>query len=404
VRSISQNEIGGVEVLTETEKEKLDKCIGKTVNEIETPALIVDLDIMERNMDKMMRFLSKGTVGIRPHAKTHKTPPIARMQVEKGAIGITCATIGEAEVLVDGGIKDVLVTNRIVGTGKVRRATSLAKKATLRVSVDSMENVKELALAAQDQGVIIGIVVEVDIGNKRSGVRTEDEAVDIARFAELSSNLRYDGIMGYEGHCVFINDLAEREKCARLAYERLFFYKEALASKGLPPSIVTAGGTGSYLFAGSTEGITDIQAGSYVFMDTRYAGVEGIDFEQSLTVISTIVSHPEEDLYICDAGLKSMSKEFGLVTALPSYGLEVMSMSEEYVRLAPKEDSELSAPHYMVDLDSKYASGTCLGIGRKIHLVPSHCCTTVNLHDFVYGIRKGIVKSIWCVAGRGRSS
>ena len=126
------------------------------------------------------------------------------------------------------------------------RATSLAKKATLRVSVDSMENVKELALAAQDQGVIIGIVVEVDIGNKRSGVRTEDEAVDIARFAELSSNLRYDGIMGYEGHCVFINDLAEREKCARLAYERLFFYKEALASKGLPPSIVTAGGTGSY--------------------------------------------------------------------------------------------------------------------------------------------------------------
>ena len=162
------NEIGGVEVLTETEKEKLDKCIGKTVNEIETPALIVDLDIMERNMDKMMRFLSKGTVGIRPHAKTHKTPPIARMQVEKGAIGITCATIGEAEVLVDGGIKDVLVTNRIVGTGKVMRATSLAKKATLRVSVDSMENVKELALAAQDQGVIIGIVVEVDIGNKRS--------------------------------------------------------------------------------------------------------------------------------------------------------------------------------------------------------------------------------------------
>jgi 3-hydroxy-D-aspartate aldolase len=390
-------------VLTETEKKQVDGFVGKDISEVETPALVLDLDIMERNMDRMMEFLSKGSVQLRPHAKTHKTPPIARMQMQKGAVGITCATVGEAEILVDGGIDDVLITNRVVSREKIERAVLLANKADVKIAVDSQRNLTDISDCAHSHGVEVGIIVEMDIGHGRAGVRDVDHAIKLASLVSNLPGVKYEGIMGYEGHCVFIESLEERRDASGRAYKMLLSYKEALSLAGFEPKIVSSAGTGTYLIAGVQEGITDIQAGSYIFMDSRYADVEGVDFEQSLSVLTSVVSHPEKDVYICDAGTKSMSEEFGIVLTLPSSNLKVKSMSEEYITLVSDPRSRDTEKPYLSRLDKLYGSDTSdLDVGSKIHLIPSHCCTTVNLHDLMYATRNRVVNNVWRIAGRGR--
>ncbi|HHY34303.1 MAG TPA: DSD1 family PLP-dependent enzyme [Firmicutes bacterium] len=363
------------------------KMGGIDLEELDTPALVVDLDVLERNIEKMREFLSGGTAGIRPHAKTHKTPAIARLQMEAGAVGITCAKLGEAEALVDHGIKDILIANEVVGREKVRRLSELARRASVTVAVDCRANIEELDRSAVKAGVTIGAIVEIDVGNHRAGARSVEEAVALAEVLSWCAGLRYRGVMGYEGHAVFIRGLEDRRKEAEKAYRILLDLVSRLASRGLPPEIVSTAGTGTFMFAGRTPGITDIQAGSYIFMDQRYRCVEGLPFEQSLFVLSTVMSCPEPGVYICDAGTKSMSSEFGLVATLPGYGLQVRGMSEEHVTL----------------VSSGEGGGADLALGSKVLLVPSHCCTTVNLHDFIYGFRKGKVEVCWSIAGRGRS-
>lgn len=372
--------------------------------ELDTPALVVDLDIMEHNMDHMMRFLLKGTVGIRPHAKSHKTPEIAKMQLERGAVGITCAKLGEAEALVGAGIPDVLIANQVVGKEKLRRLAELALKAKLRVAVDSPQNVKELSEAAVTAGSTVGVLVEVDIGLGRCGVREPSQAVELARMAVELPGVRYDGIMGYEGHCVFIESFEERESKAREAYTKLESFVWSLSREGLKPQIVSSAGTGTYMFAGRNPLITDIQAGSYIFMDMRYGSIQGVDFQQSLAVLSTVVSAPEPGLFVCDAGLKSMTAEFGPVGVLPSSGLTVVGMSEEHVKLRQSENRSSEVKPFLKMLDDKYGSscGSNLKPGDKVLLIPSHCCTTVNLHDKIYPVREGMLVDTWRISARGR--
>ncbi len=388
------------ETLVETLKgEKPELTFGRTVHrdewnmggidleELDTPALVVDLDVLQRNIEKMREFLSGGTVGIRPHAKTHKTPAIARLQMEAGAVGITCAKLGEAEALADHGIKDILIANQVVGPEKVRRLAALAGRCNVTVAVDCRANIEELERSAVGAGVMIGAIVEMDVGNHRAGARSIEEAVALAEVLSWSSGLRYRGVMGYEGHAVFIPGLEDRRKEAEKSYRILLDLVSRLMSKGLPPEIVSTAGTGTFMFAGRTPGITDIQAGSYVFMDQRYRSVEGLPFEQSLFVLSTVMSCPEPGVYVCDAGTKSMSSEFGLVGTMPGSGLKVKGMSEEHVTL----------------VSSGEGGGRGPALGSKVLLVPSHCCTTVNLHDFIYGFRKGKVEVRWAIAGRGKS-
>ncbi|HHW19398.1 MAG TPA: DSD1 family PLP-dependent enzyme [Firmicutes bacterium] len=390
-------------MFSEAEIQKTREIIGKSILEIETPALLVDLDILNENIDKMNMFVTQHGIGIRPHAKTHKTPEIARLQMEKGALGITCAKVGEAEALAEGGITDILIANQVIGTGKIDRVVALSKKIDVKVAVDSAGNLKDISRRSALVGGNVGIVIEVEVGNNRSGVRSIEEVVELARLTANLPGVSFRGIMGYEGHCVFVKSLEDRTSQANKAYDVLLSARDALMRAGLAPEIVSTGGTGTYLLAGRRQGITDIQAGSYIFMDTRYKDIEGVDFKQSLTVLSTIVSHPEKDLYVCDAGLKSMTGEFGLVGILPSYGLRVLSMSEEHIRLGPG-DAMAEVPPGWADLDNKYAkrAGGPLGVGDKIHLIPSHCCTTINLHEVMYAVRDGLVQDVWRITGRGR--
>jgi D-serine deaminase-like pyridoxal phosphate-dependent protein len=366
--------------------------------EIDTPALVIDIDTLERNLVLMNKRLADSPTKLRPHAKSHKTPEIAKLQIQYGAIGITCAKISEAEAMADGGIRDILVANELVGSFKNRRAAELAKRCNLIIACESAQNAQELSQAARAAGATIGAIVEIDIGNRRCGARTHERAIEVARAISSSPGLVFRGIMGYEGHCVFTNPLSKRREEAEKAIGDLVGYAEAIRRAGLPVEIVSGGGTGTYDITGHFPGITDIQAGSYMLMDARYAGTEGIDFENSLTLLSTVVSRPLDDLVVLDYGLKSTPREFGIPHPAPQVnqdgsinpfgmdGAEVFALSEEHARVQLKNPSR------------------DLKVGDKVDIIPSHCCTTMNTHDFVYAVRKGWVEAVWRIAARGKSA
>jgi D-serine deaminase-like pyridoxal phosphate-dependent protein len=244
--------------------------IGSWVEEIDTPALLLDLDSMERNITRMATAFRGLTAKLRPHAKTHKTPIIAHKQLAAGAIGITCAKLGEAEVMVEGGIRDILLANQIVGTHKISRLVSLARHADLIVAVDDGSNVQDLSQAAQATGVLLRVLVEVDIGMHRCGVAPGEPALSLAQQVEKAPGLQFAGLMGYEGHLVFVPNLEERVHRVHTDMQLLIDTVSFLESRGLPVGIVSAGGTGTAMITGRLPRITEIQAGSYVFMDGRY--------------------------------------------------------------------------------------------------------------------------------------
>lgn len=356
--------------------------IGACKDQLDTPVLLIDMDIMESNINKMASYFRSVKAELRPHAKTHKTPIIAQKQIEAGAIGITCAKLGEAEVMVAGGIKDILIANEIVPTQKIQRLMGLAKHANMMVAVDDPTNVENLSQAAQAKGVNLRVLVEVDIGMKRCGVIQGKPALDLAQKILKSKNLIFAGIMGYEGHTVTINDFEERKQKTEESLTLLIETKELLEKNGIDVTIVSGGGTGTYNITGSFPGITEVQAGSYVVMDSFYRNVLK-DFDCALTVLTTVISRPTEDRIITDAGIKTLTKE-GIPEIKGISGLEVTGLSEEHGKLKITDPSISLKP------------------GDKIELIPNHCCTTINLHDHFYGIRNGYLEAIWDIAGRGK--
>lgn len=356
--------------------------IGLSENLIPTPALVLDADIFEQNINTMMEYLKKTGVSIRPHTKTHKTPMIARQQIKSGAIGLCCATIGEAEAMVNAGLDNILIANEVIGEDKIRRAVSLARYANMMVAIDDEENLADLSEAASAIGVNIGVLIEVDVGMGRCGVRSVEDAVKLAKKAEESKGINFRGVMGYEGHAVFIQDREERTKAGHIANEILVKAAETIRKAGIAVEIVSGAGTGTYDIAAEYPGITEIQAGSYIFMDLTYAKL-GIPFKQSLTVLATVVSRPTDDAVIMDCGMKAISVERECPKLLDFEGLEILKLAEEHAKA-----------HLLTGGKEPKA-------GDKLYLIPSHCCTTINLHSKLYVIRKGKVEAIWPIAARG---
>jgi len=355
-----------------------------TVEELDTPALVIDLDAMERNIARMAEFFAGVPADLRPHAKTHKSGVLAQRQLAAGARGITCAKLGEAEVMVAGGIRDILIANQIVGAKKIARLVHLNAWAEVKVDVDHLENARQLSAAAAAQGVMVGVLVEVDVGNRRCGVAGPREAVKLAQEVARLPGLEFRGLMGYEGHAVLIPERERRAALCREAMTRLLEAVEAVRAAGLPVDIVSAGGTGTFDLTGRFPGITEVQAGSYLFMDARYLEVEGLPFEPALTVLATVISRPARDRAVTDAGRKALSTDFGLPRVLGVEGVDVLGLSEEHGKLALHRPSRE------------------LRVGDKLHFLPSHVCTTVDLHDRYYGVRGGRVEVIIDVAARGR--
>ncbi len=365
--------------------------IGMQKTELDTPALLIDLDKMEANIQTMADYFTTVNAMLRPHVKTHKTPIISHKQIAAGAIGVTCAKLGEAEAVIHAGVRDVLIANQVVGSHKIARLINLARHSEIMVAVDNPQNVRDISAAAAAKGVTVRMLVEVNVGMNRCGVESGKPALELAKQIRQSSNLKFEGLMGYEGHTVAKPDLKEREANVREAMQHLINAKHYLEKHGVEVSIMSGGGTGTFNITGSIPEMTEVQAGSYIFMDSTYRNVEGVgeQFDCSLSVLATVVSRPAPDRVIVDTGLKVLAKEFGIPQPIGITGVEMTGLSEEHGTL--KSVGQVSE------------TDVSLTPGDKIEILPTHCCTTVNLHDRYYGIRNGIVESVWDIAARGKS-
>jgi D-serine deaminase-like pyridoxal phosphate-dependent protein len=336
-----------------------------------------------RNIQKMADFCAAGPAKLRPHSKTHKCVQIAQRQLDAGAVGITCAKLGEAEALAEGGIQDILIANQIIGPIKIARLARLAKKCSIMVAVDDPQNVRDLSAAAREAGVTIRCLVEVNVGMNRCGVEPGEPALAIAQQVATSPGLAFMGIQAYEGHLVNLTPFEERKARTLIDMQKAIDTKKFIEAAGIPTPIVSGGGTGTHSVTGRMEGIAELQAGSYVTMDAKYQAVGGADFETALAVLVTIISRPTPDLAVIDAGLKAMTTEFGLPTVQVE-GATLLGCSEEHAKV------------------SLNGAARDLRIGDKIAVTPSHGCTTINLHDNLYVTEDERLRDIWPIAGRGK--
>jgi D-serine deaminase-like pyridoxal phosphate-dependent protein len=357
--------------------------IGMHALDIDTPALCLDIEVTEANVARMAEFAHQAGVYLRPHAKTHKCPMLAHMQLAAGAIGITCAKLSEAEVLVAAGIRDILIANQVIGSAKIARLVNLAAHSEVIVAVDDPENVAELDAAAQAKGVRLRVVIEIDIGMQRCGVTPGQPVLELARQITRSPGLRFEGVMGYEGHVIFTPDPEERKAKTEASLQRMMDSVELLREAGFPVKIVSGGGTGTYFITGRYPGITELQVGSYITMDSQYREVVGIDFAYALTVLATVIRVHGDKRAIVDAGMKTMTRDFGMPLVLEPPGWKMTALAEEH--------------GFLERLD-----GPPLKRGDKVKIVPNHGCTTINLHDHYYVIRRGILEAIWPIAARGK--
>jgi len=364
-----------------------DPFIGMHKTELDTPTLLIDLDKMEANIAAMAAYFSTVNAMLRPHVKTHKTPIIAHKQIAAGAIGVTCAKLGEAEAVIHTGIRDVLIANQVIGTQKIARLINLAKHSEIMVAVDNSQNVQDISEAASAKGVNVRILVEVNIGMDRCGVEPGKPTLQLVNQIRRSPNLIFEGLMGYEGHTVAKPNRVERDTATREAMQRLLNAKRYIEKHGGEVPIMSGGGTGTFNITGSIPEMTEVQAGSYVLMDSTYRNVEGVgeQFDCALSVLATVVSHPASDRIIVDTGMKVITKEFGLPQPVGVSGVEMIGLSEEHGNMRVSEPNVPLKP------------------GDKLEILPTHCCTTVNLHDRYYGIRNGIVETVWDITARGKA-
>ncbi|MGZ4199586.1 MAG: alanine racemase, partial [Thermoleophilia bacterium] len=257
--------------------------LGAGPDEIDTPALLLDRDKLGRNIARMAAFVAGGPAQLRPHSKTHKCVEIARLQLQAGAVGITCAKVGEAEALADGGIPDILIANEVVGPIKIARLVALARRCTVTVAVDDPGNVAQLAAAARAAGVTIGCYVEVDVGMGRCGVADGPAALELARLVEGSAGLAFSGLQTYEGHLQNVVPFEERMVRVKRDLRKALAAREVVEAGGLAVGRVSGGGTGTHMFTGRLPWMTELQCGSYATMDAQYRAIGGADFENALT-------------------------------------------------------------------------------------------------------------------------
>ncbi len=361
---------------------------GMPLAEVDTPALIVDLDAFEDNLKRMADALADKSVELRAHAKTHKCPQVALRQIAMGAIGQCCQKVAEAEAMVMGGVADVLISNEVVGPRKLRRLAALARQARVAVCADDAKNVVDLDQAAAGAGVNLRVLVEIDVGNSRCGVEPGEEAVKLAKLIEAQPNLTFAGLQAYNGSAQHRQTFAERRAAIDKVIEKARRTRDLLAKAGLACELISGAGTGTYRFEAASDVFTEIQAGSYVFMDAEYAAIEGEDgdpyrdFAHSLFILTTVMSRTRREMAVCDAGLKAASPDSGPPTVYGRNDAEYTRGSDEHGRLALVLDSPIE-------------------IGEKIRLVPGHCDPTINLYDWYVCYRGDVVEAVWPITARG---
>jgi D-serine deaminase-like pyridoxal phosphate-dependent protein len=361
--------------------------VGIPLDEVDTPALVLDLDALERNIARMADAVKGNSVRLRPHAKSHKCAEIARRQIAAGAVGVCCQKVSEAEALVWSGVADVLVTNEIVGRQKVERLARLAREAKVAVLADDAGNVGDLDAAARAARVRLDVLVELNVGADRCGIAPGEPASRLAQRIAGCGSLRFAGLHAYHGSAQHLREAGERRAAIAAAAEKARMTRTLIEKAGIACETVTGAGTGTFLLESASRVFNEIQPGSYVFMDADYNRnnwEEGWPrFEQSLFVLATVMSAPAPDRAVVDAGLKASSVDSGLPQVHGRPGVEYAKASDE---------------HGVLNIA---AGAKAPRLGEKLLLVPGHCDPTVNLYDWFVCVRKGKVEALWPVTARG---
>jgi 3-hydroxy-D-aspartate aldolase len=356
-------------------------------DDLDTPSLLVDLSIMEKNMKRMADFARECGVKLRPHAKTHKVPEIAKMQLETGSRGVCLQKLSEAEVFASQGIGDIFITNEVVGTQKIERMARLAKKLHLGVAVDDPNNLEEISKACSNEGSEIDLYVEVDVGMHRCGVATPKQAVELAELISKQKNVILKGIMGYEGHVADGKTKEERLKACKEAMDIVSETKKGIKDKGLPVDVVSVGSSVSSWVNAKHPDVTEIQPGMYLFNDVGLVEREVASYDDcALSVVSTVMSKSSPNHSVVDAGSKAFNfdqRRFPKVKGRE--GIEVVKFSEEHGWLEMRNENGIS-------------------LGDRLEFIPYHCCTCVNQHDEMMGMRGSKVEKKWKILARGRMS
>jgi D-serine deaminase-like pyridoxal phosphate-dependent protein len=343
---------------------------------------------MEKNITTLKERLSGNKVGFRPHLKTAKSPQLAHILLDAGAIGGCVAKVSEAEVMADAGIEDLLITSEIVGKPKVQRLVELVRKhPKVKTVVDSLAGAKALNQAMEAANQTLDVLIEIDVGQHRCGVQPGEATVVLAQQLKSLPFLRFRGVQGYQGHAQLIANAEERLSAARKSMDLLILTVAQLRAAGFGFDIVTTGGTGTLEICASYPDVTELQPGSFLVMDAHYRHVLGPVYGPALTLLTTVLSRPEPYRAVIDAGLKSLSIDSGM--AEPKDWL--------YVNYKPLGDE-----HGSLTWDAKDAGDDLLKVGDRLEMIPSHCDTTINLFDTYYAHRNGKVEAIWPIASRGK--
>ena len=332
----------------------------------------------------MAGYFAKRHAKLRPHFKSHKCTTIAKMQMNAGAVGITCAKLGEAEVLANAGIQNILVANQIVGPQKISRLIELSKRANAIFAADCTDNLKMISDMASKAGTTIGFLIEVDIGMGRCGVAPGQAAVDLVRAASKLPCIKFLGLQGYEGHSVDLRDEKERTEKTLIALKHLVDTRRLIERSRMQVNIVSGGGTGTYLINGDMDGIDELQAGSYALMDWFYHDIRP-EFRQAMSILVTVISRPRPNIAIIDVGRKGCGAEWGPPRVKTIPGAKIPSFNSE--------------EHATVQLPDDAAEK--IRVGDRIEIIPSHGCTTSNLYREFVVHRNGTVIDRWPIEGSG---
>ena len=358
----------------------MSSAAGQPLDTLDSPQLLLDLDVVDANVERLLSPLRGRHIDVRVHFKSLKCSGLARYLGRHGLTPFLAAKLNEAEVLADAGLTDVFLANQIVGPIKLRRLAELARRAQVRVCVDDAGNVAALSEAARAAEATVGVLVEVDTGMKRCGVEPGEPALALARQIAASPGLRFVGLQGYDGHLQLLPDAAERRAKCRAGLEQLIATRRLIESAGMVVEVVTGGGTGTWEFVAEYPGVTEIQPGSFLLMDAAYHAVRP-EFACSLSVMATVVSR-RPGWYVLDAGSKAVSKDFGMPIIRGRPGHRVDKLSEEHTRVLTDD--------------------AAVRVGDRVEVIPAHCCATMNLHRTCVAVRGGRVEAVWPIEASGR--
>lgn len=361
----------------------MPSVVGTKIEDLDTPCLLLDIQKCDRNLKKMADFFKGKACRLRPHFKNHKCVTLARRQIAAGsAAGLTCAKLGEAEVLAEHGFDDILVANQVVGPPKVKRLIEVAKKTKIAVAVDAIEQAAAISEAASDAKVTVGILLEVDLGMARCGAQPGEESLKLAQQIVTLPGLRFEGIQAYEGHTVYITDAAQRDKMTRQAMQKAVDTGTLLEQHGVPCRGISGGASSTYATVGVMPRMLELQCGTYATMDWRYNELVP-EFEIAMTVLARVISkHPGRA--VLDIGVKGAGGEFGLPRIKGHPNIEIpFFLAEEHCAMK-------NVPEWRV--------------GDVVEFIPSHACTTCNLYREFYVHDREKVVDVWPIEAAGKLS